>query len=383
MDLSTTDLKPTKYRPNSSFALPISLNTELSPRIILSSDRTQEMNTHSRQQISVPGITQASNLQSYQAIEAAYLEHGIRIRVSPTRTRQPSGRKSAPSLQRNIGFVSRNPIRTTSVLHYTTDNLDEHHDSRPFSALQQTSSNEFEENHKHNVSYAQSSQVNEETHHHTNYLSPSIVTSEHSNPRTPEKLPLTNNTTSTRELVDNDPDLVYMSTLLRQTSEDVFQGKVEKKKNRMINSFFLLLLLFLETLCRRAGLRRTFSAHRNPITSSFVQTQTRDKSPQMHRNSLTRVSTATVLPASSNKIDKDIIKHASRIRRMSPSKDQLKKSSGVDTTQIEISSLKINNNNKHQSNNKSLKSLSLVSRKNLSQIFLYLLSFLDEYDEYQ
>jgi hypothetical protein len=238
MDLSTTDLKPTKYRPNSSFALPISLNTELSPRIILSSDRTQEMNTHSRQQISVPGITQASNLQSYQAIEAAYLEHGIRIRVSPTRTRQPSGRKSAPSLQRNIGFVSRNPIRTTSVLHYTTDNLDEHHDSRPFSALQQTSSNEFEENHKHNVSYAQSSQVNEETHHHTNYLSPSIVTSEHSNPRTPEKLPLTNNTTSTRELVDNDPDLVYMSTLLRQTSEDVFQGKVEKKKNRMINSFF-------------------------------------------------------------------------------------------------------------------------------------------------
>jgi hypothetical protein len=112
---------------------------------------------------------------------------------------------------------------------------------------------------------------------------------------------------------------------------------------------------------RRAGLRSTLSAYRNPITANFAQTQLRERPSSMNRQSLTRNSTNTVLsPPSSDKIDKDIIKHASRIRRMSPSKDQLTKSTGVDTTPTSILSPRINNN-KQQSANKPLKSISLVS----------------------
>jgi hypothetical protein len=231
MDLSTNNLKPIRYRPNTSFAIPISVKPESSSRII------SELDTRSRQPIVIPTITEPLSLPTYQDIEAVYLEHGIRIRVSPTRTNQPSGgRKSASKLRQHSAFVSRNPTRTSSVLHYTVANLNEPHDSRPFSALQQTSSNDFEQNHTHNVSYAQSSQINEEIHHEENYLSPSIVDSEHSNLITPEKLPLTNNTTSSATLFDDDPDLAYMSTLLRKQNGDAFRGKIEKKRKKgMIN----------------------------------------------------------------------------------------------------------------------------------------------------
>jgi len=226
MDLSQNNLKPTKFRSNNSFAFPASLN-------IRSSDQNHEMITRFHQSPVTPAASQSSNRPSYQAIEAAYLEHGVRIRVSPTRTSQQSERKSVNSLQRHTAFISRNPIRTTSVLHYTTTDLDQHHDSRSFSALQQSSSNDFEQTQTHNVSYAQSSQLNEEI--HDDYLSPSIIVSEHSNPITPpEKLPITNNRTSTTPttLYDNDPDLLYMSSLLKKPSGDSFLGKVNEKKEK-------------------------------------------------------------------------------------------------------------------------------------------------------
>lgn len=216
--------------------MPTSLNRESSHLNLPLSDRTHEMNSttssRSRQQIIIPTASQSS----YHAIKAAYLERGIRIRLSPTRTNQQSGRKSVNSLQRHTAFINRNPSRTSSVLHYTTNNHEQHHDSRPFSALHQTSSNDFDPNHTHNVSYAQSSQINEET--QKDCLSPSIIASEHSNLVSPvEKLPITNDITSTRTLFDNDPDLVYMSSLLKQPSGDSFIGKIEKNKKSFFFKF--------------------------------------------------------------------------------------------------------------------------------------------------
>lgn len=193
------------------------------------------MNARSRQQVVIPIVTQPANLPSYQAIEAAYLEQGIRIRVSPTRSGQQSGRKSAASLQRHTAFASRNPSRTSSVLHYAPPNLDQQHDCRSFSALQQTSSNDFEQINAHNVSYAQSSQINGET-YYSDYFSASIIASEHSNPCTPpEKVPPANETVSTTALFDNNPDLLYMSALLKKSSGDTFRGK--QRKNRMVIAF--------------------------------------------------------------------------------------------------------------------------------------------------
>jgi hypothetical protein len=232
MDLSINDIKPTRYRRNTAFLISTSHNFESPSRIISASD------TRLRQPPVTPTVIQPVKLPTYQDIEAAYLERGIRIRVTPTRPSQSAGgRKSAPNLQRHSAFVSRDPTRTSSVLHYTVANLNEPYDSRPFSALQQTSSDDFEQGHTHNVSYAQSSQVNDETPQHETYLSPSIVVSEHSNSLTPEKVPLTNNTTSSTSMFDNDPDLAYMSMLLRKQNGDAFTGNIEKKKkeNGIIN----------------------------------------------------------------------------------------------------------------------------------------------------
>ncbi len=140
-------------------------------------------------------------------------------------------------------------------------------------------------------------------------------------------------------------------------------------------------LLFIETIRRRSGLRRTFAIHRHPLTSNTLQPQqqqTREKSPTMNRNILTRSATNTVVSTpSSNRIDKDILKHASRIRRKSQSKDYLIKSPRKDTSPI------VDSSSKRNSINKPLKSISLVSYYNITGIFVYFLSFPDEYDKYQ
>lgn len=189
------------------------------------------MSNRSRQQVPLANAIQPEHLPGYQALEAAYLERGIRIRISPTRTNQPSGRKSATSLQRHTAFASRNPSRTSSVLQYTSANVDQQHDSRPFSALQQSSSNDFEQTHAHNVSYAQSSQLNDESFYH-DCLATSIVASEHSNP-TPPPPPTNEFTSTTATSFENDPDFLYMSTLLKKSSGDAFRGK-KKEKIRMV-----------------------------------------------------------------------------------------------------------------------------------------------------
>jgi hypothetical protein len=120
--------------------------------------------------------------------------------------------------------------------------------------------------------------------------------------------------------------------------------------------------------------------HRNPLTSNsfYSQQQSREKSPITNRNSLTRYSTIAVVPlASPRKIDKDILKHASRIRRSSQPKDYLLKSPRIDTPPIATSPPRTNN--KRISIKKSLQSISLVSFNKILRIFMYFLSFPDGY----
>jgi hypothetical protein len=106
----------------------------------------------------------------------------------------------------------------------------------------------------------------------------------------------------------------------------------------------------------------------------------------MNRNSLTRLATIAVIPVPSfKKIDKDIIKHASRIRRLSPSKDQLTK---TDSTTITNPSLRTHQNTKRDSSHKPLKSMSLVSFINEFRIFVnffinFSMNMMNNHDEKQ
>jgi hypothetical protein len=220
IDISKNNLKLTKQRPNTSFTFSTFLNTE-------STNQFPEMNIPPHQPIIIPTASQPSNLPSYQAIETAYLEHGIRIRLNSTKTSQQFRGKSANNLQRHSSFINGNPSRTSSVLNYRT-----------FSVLQQTSLSDFAQTHAHNVSFDQLSQKNEEI--HNNHYSPSITNSENLNPITPsEKLLLINDIISTKTLHDNDPDLAYMSSLLKKSSGDSYRGKEIRKKN-IINMFYFV-----------------------------------------------------------------------------------------------------------------------------------------------
>jgi hypothetical protein len=224
MDLSRSEFKPSKHRSNTDFALPSSLNIELSSLNLSPSDQSQEMSTRYHPSLVVPVATQVTNTSPYHAIEAACLEHGIRVRLSPTKVgtagQQQSGRKSVNSLQRHTAFINRNPSRTSSVLHYATTNQDQNDDSRSFSALQQISSNDFHQSHVHNVSYDQSIPVNEDDY------ALSIIASEHSNPITPpDKLPIASPRRPLTKLFPDDPDLAYMSSLLKKPSGDTFRGE--------------------------------------------------------------------------------------------------------------------------------------------------------------
>lgn len=235
MGLTDNQIRPIKHQSNTSFVLPTSLNDASSPLIMSFSDRSHQISARSHAQISLP---------SFQTIENAYREQGIRIRLSPTRTGQQSGRKSTTNLQRHSAFINRNPSRTSSVLHYTTTtNVHPQPDSRSFSVLQQTSSNDFEHTQTHNVSYAQSSQIDEEV-YPTNYISPSLIESEPSlgAPSAPPlslsplKRPLTipdavSTTTTATTLYDNDPDFAYMSSLFQQASGDSCRGRRKRKTN--------------------------------------------------------------------------------------------------------------------------------------------------------
>ena len=250
MDLSNSEFKPTKYRTNNTFVLPTSLSNDVSSLNIYSSNQTPDINTNHRHYISttrrnfpVQTPSQPTRTSSYQAIEAAYLEHGIRIHINPTTvatgtqqqnlsTENLNARKPTNIIQRHRAFANRIPSRSSSALDYPPITHETRQDSRPFSALQQTSTVDFDHVNTNNTSYIQTNE-NPNTLQLTNmFCSSSILTSEHSDHVTlPNQLTITNGTSSTDTLINNDPDLAYMSSLLKTTTGDTFRGK---KLNRSL-----------------------------------------------------------------------------------------------------------------------------------------------------
>jgi hypothetical protein len=247
MDLSTNGFKTLKHRTNNTFALPTSLDTELSSLTVTPYDRTPELYSNHQQtskhrtfRLSSP--SQPTNVSTYQAIEAAYLEHGIRIHLNSTTgsivTQQPNfitensnERKFENNIHRHKAFINRNPSRSSSALHYSTVIHDKNQDSRPFSALQQSSTSDFEQNNTHRNSHTQPIEIQNRLQlsqpSKNNYSLSSIITSEQSDPMIlPTQLAITNDTPLTTTLINNDPDLEYMSSLLQTTNGDSFRGKL-------------------------------------------------------------------------------------------------------------------------------------------------------------
>jgi len=239
MDLSNSESKPLKHRSNTTFVLPTSLTNDVSSLAISPSDPNLENNlTHSQQTVLsnrrlINGLApgQSMPLSSYQAIEAVYREHGIRIHLDPataanvsqqqqtTSTENLTGRKSSSSIQRARPFVYRTPSRSSSALNYSTVAREINDDSRPFSALQQTSTVEFVQATANDNTNA-SSQINNP------YSTSSILTNERSEHSVlPLQLTNTDETTTVSSLIQNAPDLAYMSSLLQTTNGDLFRGQ--------------------------------------------------------------------------------------------------------------------------------------------------------------
>lgn len=259
MDLSNSEFKPVKHRTNNTFALPTSLNTEFSSMNLSVSNQTPELNSNFPFQQILPRRTfpnsspsQPTHSSTYQALEAAYLEHGIRIHLNSTtaatvNNQQSSNlttdnlteRKSANNLHRHKQFMNRNPSRSSSALNYSHPIHDANQDSRPFSALQHTSTGDFEPTNPNEHSSIQPTESQNQFQIvqplNNNYCSSSIVASEHFDHN---QLALPNDITTA--LINNDPDLAYMSSLLQTTSGDSFRGKF-----RSLDEFFFSLnLLF-------------------------------------------------------------------------------------------------------------------------------------------
>jgi hypothetical protein len=255
MDLSNSGSKPSKHRTNNTFALPTSLNNEVTSLHLSPANYTPEINTHqpqhtlARRGFPLPTSTQPARESSYQAIEAAYLEHGIRIHLNSTAvaavtqqqnstTENLTKRKPPNIIQRHKAFANRNPSRSSSALHYPSVVHDTKQDSRPFSALHQTSAVDFGQVNIQQISLTQSneSQTQSLLSHqlNNNCSSISLVASDQSN-HIPllTQLAITDGTTPTTTVPNNDPDLAYMSSLLQTTSGDAFRGKSIQKNKRL------------------------------------------------------------------------------------------------------------------------------------------------------
>lgn len=194
---------------------------------------TDELNNNNiNEQVIGPPVSQTSESTPYQAIEAAYLERGIRIRLSPTKMTtngQQSEKKSFQSFHRRPAFVHRNPGRTSSVLNYDTPRKDQYSDTRSFSALQQTTTNDFEPLQEHNKSYTQSSQITEETPDDGELAL--VKTNENLNPvDSPDLFSKTYDQIVSMTSIDTDPDLMYMTKLLQQPNGESVRGRLTKEK---------------------------------------------------------------------------------------------------------------------------------------------------------
>ena len=245
MDLSNNELKSAKYRTNNFFALPTSLSNEHSSQNMSPANQTPDLTTNYsygiptvRRTHAFPTPSQPTRTSSYQAIEAAYLEHGIRIHLNPSTTvavvtQQSNGstenlnpRKVTNGMQRHKAFVNRVPSRASSAFDFPPTTHDTHQDSRPFSALQQTSTEDFHQSNSKKATHISPKETSNALQLANPFCSSTIVASEQADHiPLPNQLAITNGTNSTETLVNNDPDLAYMSSLLQTTSGDCFRGK--------------------------------------------------------------------------------------------------------------------------------------------------------------
>ncbi|CAF0917905.1 unnamed protein product [Adineta ricciae] len=250
-----------------------------------------------------------SNLSSLQAIEATCFDHGIRINLHPgTNVKHQNNQIERTPYQR-----SKTPNRLSAP----------HLINRQTRVLSPTSTTDFEHTEISTISHMQPNEID---HHHV-YCSSSIVPTEYFDP-SDDKLTLA-------KLIGNDPDLAYMSSLLLKTNAMSFHTDVSHY---------------------RLGTRFPSTVHRH----------------SQHSNSLTSRDPIafTPLPASSLKtIEKDILKHASRIRTRHllessahHQPQQLKTPklrTKADSSSVTNPSIKLNHSNKRQSSVKSFKPVSL------------------------
>lgn len=215
VNLSSADIRSPRARVEQNNEVNVDSNSQLA----LVESKNDENKVEENQEVS-----------SYQAIEAAYRQRGIRIRLSPGKG-SPSqgsaaGRRSALSLRRPSTFSNRNPSRTSSVLNYSSTKPEFEPVERSFSVLQQASSNAFESEHTKSLAFTQSTEISEVptvSGFSENETSPKLVTSA----VTTEKSVIPIN------LSMNDPDLAYMSVLLKTSAGESYRGIV-------------LLLLFIQ-----------------------------------------------------------------------------------------------------------------------------------------
>lgn len=229
MDIASTDLRSLPHRSNTGFAFPTSLNTDISYLHLTPDNRVYEMSSDSFQDPDLMTASQSSNLSSYKAIQAAYLQHGIRIRYSPRKTtpataarpdRQPSG-----SACTRTTSSKEHPVGLPKVSQHMARKQHAEPDSASFDTPQQSSSNDFDHVRIADVSDEEStSPINDDI--PDEYYSTSFITSQHFPSGTPlEKTRFANTLTPTAPVLDDDdPDIAYMSSLLKIASSDSFRG---------------------------------------------------------------------------------------------------------------------------------------------------------------
>ncbi|CAF0787615.1 unnamed protein product [Adineta ricciae] len=335
MDIINTDLRSIHHRSNTSFALPTSLERDISYPHLTSYDQMHDMSSHSFQDPDLLTESQSSNLSSYKAIQQAYLQHGIRIRFSPRKIVSATHSKCERPLTSSARPHTASARQNSAKPMITKQNQD--HETESYDSPQQGSSNDFEQNHVNNIS---EEEILEDCY------STSFITSQHFHSSTPsEKTHFTNtNTPTTATLLDDDdPDMLYMSSLLKIASVESFRDA-----NR-----------------RHGVVRRTFSARSysmNDRSTSAKLKEAHERSLNYHTSSLSRSTTNPSLSTQpSNKIDSDIRKHVSRMQNSA--KTSSTKLSGTQTTRASRASSRdmpiTNNGIRRNSSNKSSKSMNL------------------------
>ena len=261
-------------------------------------------------------LASVHNPSAYRAIEAEYRRHGIRIRLD-------SGRSI--------------DSRPSTAVHRERTSPDFDFDSPTLNTLPYTSSTGFNPDHVDHVPFAQllrDTNTTDDGH-------PALLDTASPCPVIETPMDVHRPATS----LEHDPDFLYMSSLLRTSTLQSFKGEHDSSFSASHSCLSRVSLSHSDTIRRRAGLRATFSAHRHPVSC----TASRENSFSMHRTFASRHSPVRSTDISSpRKLEKDIVRHASRIRasqtkdvltmpNVSPVKSDLRKRNSLHTPSKSIS----------------------------------------------